>query len=95
MVDFKRKSMELEINHTNTVKNLDSLVLGVISGVGWESGGKLDRENYGFEVGTSKLVNNSTTSLPNMGSVPNFLKVEASSLSFQKICSSGPTPLFS
>jgi hypothetical protein len=29
--------------------------------LGWSGGGRLDGENYGFEVGTSKLFNNSTT----------------------------------
>jgi len=37
MVDFRRKSMELKINHTNTVKNFHSVDLGGISGVGWEN----------------------------------------------------------
>jgi len=33
-------------------------------GLGWASGGKLAGENYGFDVGESKLFNNSTTFQP-------------------------------
>jgi hypothetical protein len=32
--------------------------------LGWAGGGKLDGENYGFDVRVSKLFGNSTTSLP-------------------------------
>ena len=31
-------------------------------GLGWSNGRKLEGENYGFDVGASKLFNNSTTS---------------------------------
>jgi len=44
-------------------------------GLGWSSGGKLDTENYGFEVGASKLFNNLTTSPKKIGKCPYFTEV--------------------
>jgi len=41
MVDFKRKSMELKINHTNTVKKLHNLGLSGALGIGLGKEGKL------------------------------------------------------
>jgi hypothetical protein len=44
------------------VKNFHNLNLLGILGIGLVKWRKLDGENYGFEVGASKLFNNSTTS---------------------------------
>jgi hypothetical protein len=55
MLDFKCRSVELE-------KNLHNLEFERFWGLGWAGGGKLDGQHYRFEVGASKLFNNSTTS---------------------------------
>ena len=38
--------------------------LGGFWGLGWSGGGRLEGENYRFDIGASKLFNNSTTFQP-------------------------------
>jgi hypothetical protein len=65
---------------------LGSWVIRLRGGLGWESGGKLDGQNYGFDRGASKLFNNSTTSPAKIGKCPYFMSnVEASFLRVQKV----------
>ena len=60
MLDFKRKSIELEKNLAGEVKNFHNVDLTGILGierVKWKEG-----QNYRFDKRASKLFNNSTTS---------------------------------
>jgi len=64
MVDLKRKSRELIKNPADMVKNFHNVRLGGLWGLGWSGGGKLEGQNYRFEIGAPKLLNNSTTLPP-------------------------------
>jgi hypothetical protein len=50
-------------NFAERVKNFHNLEFEGFWGLDWGSGGKLDGQNYRFEIGVSKLFSNSTTSV--------------------------------
>jgi len=96
-VGFEAQINGIGENSADPVKKFHNVDLGRISGVGWANLREIGRgENYGFDIGASKLFNNSTTSPTKIGKCPYFMSnVEASSLSFQEIsCFRTNVPLF-
>ena len=63
-VGFQVQMNGIEKNLAGVVKNFYNVNLIGILGLGWAGGGKLDWQHYCFEIGASKLFNNSTTFQP-------------------------------
>ena len=62
----------IEKNLAGVVKNFYNVNLIGILGLGWAGGGKLDWQHYCFEIGASKVFNNSIPSPTKYGKCPSI-----------------------